>query len=173
MALNLAAKAEDAAIIFVNPFRKKELFEKVKVFTDVLGIETHQITNVKEYRETLKKIPKGTEVIVDTPGVSAQDMGLMMRINEILAAKENSEVFCCLDSTSSSFYNSSALSRLVKMAPDALVFTKLDETPVYGGIYSILSESNLPTVYYGIGSRIPDDFEEASKERIVSLILDI
>jgi flagellar biosynthesis protein FlhF len=54
-----------------------------------------------------------------------------------------------------------------------LIFTGLDEVNQYGIIYNATRKLNMPLFGFGIGSKIPDDFEPATVERVLDLILDI
>jgi flagellar biosynthesis protein FlhF len=54
-----------------------------------------------------------------------------------------------------------------------LIFTNLDQCSSFGLIYNVLESFKLPCLGLSSGSKVPEDFEYASKERLVDLILDI
>ncbi len=54
-----------------------------------------------------------------------------------------------------------------------VIFNHLDETVQNGNVYSFNKISKLPLFAFGIGQRIPEDFEYATKERLVDLIFHI
>ena len=53
---------------------------------------------------------------------------------------------------------------------DGLAFTHLDKNPLVGAIYNVMAEVAKPIYYFGIGPKIPEDFESATAERLVSLL---
>ena len=53
---------------------------------------------------------------------------------------------------------------------DDVIFTRLDETVQHGVIYNFIHRFNVPIHSFGIGPAIPEDFEMATKERLVDLI---
>ena len=54
-----------------------------------------------------------------------------------------------------------------------VIFTSLDESVQHGPIYNFMKKFDIPLHSFGIGSRVPEDFEFATKERIVDLIFKI
>ena len=62
------------------------------------------------------------------------------------------------------------LNRYLAIGPTDLIFTSLDETTQQGVIFSLQQKFNLPLHSFGIGSKIPEDYEAATKERVVDLI---
>ena len=56
---------------------------------------------------------------------------------------------------------------------DDVIFTSLDETTHHGLIFNFQEKFERPLHSFGIGSAIPEDFEPATKERVVDLIFKI
>jgi flagellar biosynthesis protein FlhF len=51
-----------------------------------------------------------------------------------------------------------------------LIFTNLDQSVQHGIVYNLHKKTGKPLHSFGIGSRIPEDFEPATKERVLDLI---
>jgi flagellar biosynthesis protein FlhF len=64
-------------------------------------------------------------------------------------------------------------SRFAVFRPQGLVFSKLDETTLYGAIYNVPQKVRLPLLYFTTGQKVPDDIEEASKDRVAALVMDL
>ena len=56
------------------------------------------------------------------------------------------------------------------MKVNDVIFTKLDESVNHGLIYDFQRSFGVPLHSFGIGSRIPEDFEMATRERVLDLI---
>ncbi len=56
---------------------------------------------------------------------------------------------------------------------DDMIVTHLDECQHFGAIYSLMLEMALPLHSFGLGTRMPDDFEVATRERVLDLIFHI
>jgi flagellar biosynthesis protein FlhF len=52
-----------------------------------------------------------------------------------------------------------------------LLFTKLDETAGYGGIFEATHRTGIPLSYWGTGQRVPDDLVQAQVDRLGDLLL--
>ena len=57
--------------------------------------------------------------------------------------------------------------------PQGLIMSKLDEATIFGSIYNVSQKVKLPLLYFTTGQRVPEDIEEASRERVASLILNL
>ena len=44
---------------------------------------------------------------------------------------------------------------------------------IYGSLFNVSQKSKLPLLYFTTGQRVPEDFEEASRERVAALIMDL
>jgi len=54
---------------------------------------------------------------------------------------------------------------------NSLIFTKLDETVHHGCILNQLLRFNYPISYMGTGQRVPEDIEQATQKRLLSLLI--
>jgi flagellar biosynthesis protein FlhF len=55
--------------------------------------------------------------------------------------------------------------------PGSLIFTKLDETQVYGNLVSELVRSASPLAFLTIGQNVPRDIVKPDSQRIVNLVI--
>jgi flagellar biosynthesis protein FlhF len=53
-----------------------------------------------------------------------------------------------------------------------LLFTKLDETGGFGGVFNLMRQTGLPLSYFSTGQRVPEDLEVVRPERLAELLLD-
>jgi flagellar biosynthesis protein FlhF len=51
-----------------------------------------------------------------------------------------------------------------RFTPDRLIFTKLDESDIYGPMLNRMVETGLPVSYLTYGQKVPDDLEEATRD---------
>jgi flagellar biosynthesis protein FlhF len=54
-----------------------------------------------------------------------------------------------------------------------VIFTKLDESTTYGGMFNHSIRFKTPIAYLTTGQKVPEDLEVATKERLVDLLLNI
>ena len=60
--------------------------------------------------------------------------------------------------------------KLADLNIDDIIFTHLDECAKYGNILNLHKKYSLALYSFGIGSKIPEDMEPATRERVVDLI---
>ena len=60
--------------------------------------------------------------------------------------------------------------RYIPLGIQDVIFTCLDESSQHGLIYNFQKKFRLPLFSFGIGPKIPEDWENATKERVVDLI---
>jgi flagellar biosynthesis protein FlhF len=63
--------------------------------------------------------------------------------------------------------------RFSMFRPQGVIFSKLDEATIYGPIYNVTQKTKLPLLYFTTGQRVPEDIEEATRERVAALIMDL
>jgi flagellar biosynthesis protein FlhF len=51
-----------------------------------------------------------------------------------------------------------------------VIFTSLDNSVQHGQIYNFIHQFGVPLHSFGIGTRVPEDFEMATRERVLDLI---
>ncbi|MBF0441246.1 MAG: flagellar biosynthesis protein FlhF, partial [Oligoflexales bacterium] len=60
--------------------------------------------------------------------------------------------------------------RFSEIGISSLIFTKIDETWSYGEIFNLSTKWSIPLSYFGIGQKIPEEIERASRERVCERI---
>jgi flagellar biosynthesis protein FlhF len=63
-----------------------------------------------------------------------------------------------------------AVRRFRVTQPTDLIFTGLDLSVNHGVIATVQVRSGLPLHSFGVGPRVPEDFEAATKERVLDLL---
>jgi flagellar biosynthesis protein FlhF len=54
-----------------------------------------------------------------------------------------------------------------------VIFTNIDEAVHFGNIYNFQKEFKVPLCAFGMGPRIPEDLEPATRERYIDLVFRI
>lgn len=62
------------------------------------------------------------------------------------------------------------LNRYSAIGPTDIIFTSVDESSQHGLILTLQQKFGLPLHSFGVGPKIPEDYEPATKERVVDLI---
>src|SRR5690606_23456674 len=112
-------------------------------------------------------------ILIDTTGRSQRDPESLNELLEILSSCQRvcSQLVVSATTRDNELYDIGK--RFSMFRPQGLVVSKLDEATLYGSIYNVSQRAKLPLAYFTTGQRVPEDIEEATKERLTALILDI
>jgi flagellar biosynthesis GTPase FlhF len=145
--------------------------EQLRSYATILGIGFESFPNLEALERGLDDYSSKDLVLLDTPGLSAQSESLVEDLSEFLDRTEESVVHLVL-SASMKQTDLKRLSERVQDVPiDSLIFTKLDETEVYGSLLNEAYRMQKPVTYLCTGQRVPEDIEAASKTNLQDLLL--
>ncbi len=136
----------------------------------IIGIPFQAAYSTADLCQSVEKLQKNSLVLVDTSGHSARDPGAMAVLQRTLA-EAKIDPYLLLNADMRILEIDANVNGFAAVQPQALVFTKIDQAIGLGGLYDAATESGLPVMYLTNGRRIPDDIEEATPERIASLIM--
>ncbi len=136
----------------------------------LLGVAFRAIENPGELRLVLEENEHRRLVLIDTPGLHAGDPHLAEDLATCMASTLPIERHFVLPAPARSATMETWLDQAEPLSIEYLLFTRLDETEVYGPMWSLASERRLPLSWISLGPRIPEDFEPASVSRLCAAI---
>ena len=137
----------------------------------LIGLPCRVAETAADLAEAVRELSQQSDlVLVDTAGCSGRDEAAIEQLQGFMGDAPvepllllNADMRCLeIDA------NQRGFSRL---APTALIFTKLDQAMELGGLYDAVMSSSLPMMYLTNGCRIPEDIEEATPEKVASQIM--
>ena len=146
-------------------------FEQLGTYAKVLNLPFRSASSLEDLKAAMSDFESMDLVIVDTPGRPQKDPAALYELQGILNGIPNLMVDLVLSVVTRDSELHDAVQRYSIFHPQGLIFSKLDETKLYGSIYNVAQKSNLPLHYFTTGQKIPHDIEEATAERVTSLIL--
>jgi flagellar biosynthesis protein FlhF len=146
--------------------------EPVRTYAAVLGVGFQALETAAALRQALSECAYKDLVLIDTPGYGPRDMEAASELAGILAVHPEIDVHLVLAATTKSADLTSAVDRFEIFRPGKLLFTRVDETSVFGPAFSEAVRTAKPISFLTTGQSVPEDIEEAAKDRIVELILE-
>lgn len=169
LAYALKAQKKKVAILTLDVTDYTTL-QDYEEFGNTMDIPVLPIRQNKMYDKAIKDFQDYDHILLDTYSVSYHDRSAIKRlskrlenfgtVNMVVYPGNNADVELTLES-----YKDFCI--------DGLVFTHLDECNQPGLFYNTIHEIEKPVYYFGIGSQVPEDFEEATSERLVALLFDL
>ena len=131
------------------------------------------VENADELKAAIMDFKSLDLILIDTAGRSHRDPEALRIMHDILLTVPQIRTQLVLSATTrdGELYDQSQ--RFDIFNPAGLVFSKLDEATTFGAIYNVSMKSKLPLSYFTTGQRVPEDIEEASRERLAALVMDL
>ena len=170
MAYSYKEKGKKVAVVTLD-IHKIGAIEQLRVFANILNFPLKVISKPDDFPKALSKLNDMDLIIVDSAGRSKNEGEAISEMKRLLNVSLPIEKYLCLSACMRDCDALSVFNRFSTVGIDKLIFTKLDETSVYGGIYNVMRKIKVPISYFTIGQRVPEDIEVASKERLIDLIL--
>jgi len=144
--------------------------EQLKAYANILGIPCFPAFNRQYLVAALESLKNMDVVLIDTAGQSQYDGKRIEELKNMMTDDLQIQSHLLLSvSTTEEEMNKTA----VNFSPlkfRSYVFTKLDEAEKYGSIINQLMKIQLPISYLTTGQNVPEDIEEATKNRMVKLL---
>ena len=145
--------------------------DQLRAYAAILGVGFEALDTIGALVQSLKDNSRKELILIDTPGYSGADFDLSLELNKFLSTYPHVDIHLVLSCAAKSSDLTRMVDRFNIFNPAKLLFTRLDETESYGAILNESARTGLPVSFLGTGSRIPDDLEPASQDRIADLLL--
>ena len=158
------------ALITMDTYRPAAV-EHLRLYADVLGIELTVASSCEEARAAIDQAREAELIMIDTAGFNPYEPIASQRWRGLLNGASPMEVHLVLAAGTRVPDLVVTTSQCVDVPSLRLLFTKLDETTGYGGIFEATHRTGVPLSYWGTGQRVPDDLVQAQVDRLGDLLL--
>ena len=145
--------------------------EQLKTYAKILGVPIEIIFDIKTISETAARHDDADIILLDTAGRSQRDIKNMKMFEEIYNSYEPDAVHLVLSANMKYGDMLDVVEHIPNIAVTHLLFTKLDETVSYGGIFNIQQVMGCPVSFLTAGQNVPKDIETAEGMRIADFLL--
>lgn len=147
--------------------------EQLRKYASLLDVPFEVVVDRLTLEQALRRLEGCDVILIDTVGRSPRGADGPGMLRKLLSGIPGLELELCISATTSLRDMKGILANYRPLAPDHLLFTKLDETFAFGPMVSAHLDEEIPLSYFTIGQRVPDDMERASVERVVSLLIPV
>lgn len=145
--------------------------EQLRIFSQILNVPFLTLRSTADWRTLLQRASGYDYILCDFPGMSLRDENDFQSIRSFLPPSETAfTTHLVLSVTSKDGDLQEIGKRYSKIGFNDVIFTALDESFQHGSIYNFMKTFKVPLHSFGIGAKIPEDFEWATKERMLDLI---
>lgn len=144
--------------------------EQMRVICKVIGVPFAAVADSAEFERVVQSFSDVDLILVDTSGRSVKQADGALDLEQLKEAYAAANFHLCLSVTEKENQMDMAVRSFAHLGLSTLVFTRLDEGIGFGEIFNISRRWGVPLSFFSIGQCIPDDFERATRERVVERI---
>jgi flagellar biosynthesis protein FlhF len=145
--------------------------DQMRIYAQILNIPFALIRQKSDWEKISAAMSSYDYILVDFPGWSMKSMEEISALRGLMPPEtmpfQTHLVLSCM-AKDSDLHEIGKRYRVAEFTD--VIFTGLDESQQHGNIYNFMMRFQRPLHSFGIGSRVPEDFEMASKERLLDLI---
>ena len=174
LASHLIAKENKSVMIATTDTFKVGASDQMRIFSQILNVPFAIIRAKNDWVNILKSSQNYDYLFVDYPGMTLRTTEEQNVIERLLPPTGVSrDLHLVLSATDQDQLTTEAGARYQKIGYDDVSFNFLDETYHHGSIYNFQNRFKSPYLAFGLGKKIPDDFEFATPERVLDLVLKV
>ena len=147
--------------------------DQLSTYSKILNVPFRSVVNSEELLTALKDFSQYDLVLLDTSGKSQRDSESLLEIERLLHSIPQMRTQLVLSATTRDMELFDMAKKFSIFKPESLILSKLDEAMMYGALFNISQKIKLPISYFTIGQKVPEDLEEATRERIAALVMDL
>ena len=147
--------------------------EKLKKTADRIGATLRTVTSNRELREIADKNEGSSHIFIDTPGISYLDDNALSGIKGFLDEVPNLETHLVVSATTRYADIINISNKFTVFPIHRLLFTKVDETSLYGTLFSVAMETQIPLSCISDGQDIPEDIRPVTTKMVADMVLQV
>ncbi len=145
--------------------------DQMKIFCRILNIPFAMARSRTDWEWVLSQLSNVDYILFDSPGSQLRELDEIHALKQMLPPDVTGSTTHLVISATSKDTDAFEMARRYRSVNvNDVIFTNLDQSVQHGVIYNFQLKNSLPLHSFGIGSRIPEDFEPATKERVLDLI---
>lgn len=138
--------------------------EQLKTYAKLLDVPVEVVYDANDFKEAANKLASFDHVFIDTTGRNYRDGKFVTDLNGILSLVSDLDVYLILTASMKERDVESIMKHFQHLSAQKFIFTKVDETDVYGPMVNMMLQYGLAADYITDGQEVPDDLVLAAPE---------
>ena len=143
---------------------------QLEMYAQIIGVPLETAANAGDLKKAVKRLKDKEIILIDTPGINPKDPVQIQELKSSLAGISSLKTQLIMSATTKE-KDCIAISEDFKdIGVDQILFTKTDESSIFGNIVNVLIRTNLPLSFLCGGRKVPQDIEAGTIQRLVDLL---
>lgn len=147
--------------------------EQLKTYAKILDVPIEVCYNMDDFKTATEKYSDYDFVFIDTAGRNFRNQKYVTDLKNAIDFNNDMETFLVLALTSKQKDMEEIRKQFSLIHIDKFIFSKLDETAVYGAMLNMAVKFSTGIAYVTNGQDVPDDLIEANPEVVANTILGV
>lgn len=163
-------KRKSVAILTADTF-KIGAADQLKIFAQILNVPFAVVRNQGDWAYLLEELKRYDYLLLDFPSFSLGGIDEINMACKLLPPSDVERSIHFVIAATAKMGVAFELGRRYKsIGIQDVIFTGIDQAVHHGLIYNFQKQLSLPIHSFGLGAKIPEDFELASRERVLDLL---
>lgn len=174
MASDLILNHRKRVALITTDATKVGASEQMKIFSQILNVPFLAMRSQQNWAHVIPHLDQIDHVLVDYSGLNLrtqEELNYLKRMSPPVFKSMRTHLVLSALSKDSDLID--CAKRYEVFGFNDVIFTSLDEANMHGNIYNFVRKVPTELFAFGIGQKVPEDFERATAERVVDLILQI
>ena len=146
----------------------------MKIFSQILNLPFISIRSQSDWMKIMPYLNQVDHILVDFASLNLKSADEYEYLRNMMPPVSDSiSNHLVLSATSKDSDLLDVYRKYKSLRMTDVIFTALDEATQHGNIYNFTQKTKEPLFAFGIGPKTPEDFEHATAERILDLIMNI
>ncbi|WOV85295.1 flagellar biosynthesis protein FlhF [Sporosarcina jeotgali] len=146
--------------------------EQLRTYANLLQAPVEVVYNEADFNKSLESLAAKDVVFIDTAGRNYKEKKFVDDLKQLIDFELEMESYLVLSTTTKESDMRSIVDQFLEFPISQFIFTKLDETETIGPVINLLKDYNMGIAYVTDGQEVPEDLEEATVEKILTLLLE-
>jgi flagellar biosynthesis protein FlhF len=159
------------AIVTIDTYRIAAA-DQLKIYADIMGIPAHVCYTPMDLKTTLESLVDYDTILIDTAGRSHKNDIQLGELKVFIDTVKPDFKILAISSNIKTIDAINIYEKFSIASPNALIFTKKDETSTIGQYFSLINYSKLPLLYITNGQKVPDDIKKPNISELIQEVLE-
>lgn len=142
---------------------------QLEMFAKVMDLPLIVVKEKSAVKDALSQMRAMDLILVDTPGISGHNTRELKQLDQLLQGLRPDETHLLLSASTKDRDLQLLAEQFNRVGYDRLIFTKLDETIVYGNLLNLMAGNKTPLSYLTDSPKVPEGLKSASADAVIEL----
>jgi flagellar biosynthesis protein FlhF len=171
LAAHYVVNAHKKVALITTDTMKVGAVDQLRIYAQILNVPFAVVRNSNDWDYVIQQLSGYDYILCDTPGASLKTIEEIQMMKSLLPKKtEQANYHLVLSSTQKDQDLAEIGRRYKSLHFSDVIFSCLDDSAQPGTVYNFVKRFDVPLHSFGVGTRVPEDFEMATRERVLDLI---